>query len=196
VDHHRHLRSAVDLAVSAVCDTPVERYGDSTPCAVWTVADLINHVALGFEVARRHGAREPLDLSWAADRPAPVLDGRPHAQWAAACAGAGAAVVAAWEPPEAWAGEAPMGEVHLPAALLGAMMTGEFAVHAWDLATALGRPFEVDDGLAAVAHDAMSTIATMGRDLGWVGPAVHAPAGASTFDRALAIAGRDRAAVR
>jgi uncharacterized protein (TIGR03086 family) len=195
VNSDQHLRAAVALVVSAVQRTPVERYDDPTPCTEFSVADLINHIVLGLEVARRHGVREPLDLSWTADQPAPALQGLPREKWAAVCAEAGDATIAAWASPEAWTGDAPMGDVRVPAPLLGTLMTGEFAVHAWDLATALGHSLEIEEDLAAVTIEAMTAIATMGREKGWVGPEVAAPAEASTFERALAIAGRRPAGV-
>ncbi len=191
MDHDQHLRTAVDLAVSVIRDTPVERYDDPTPCTDFTVADLINHIAFGFVLARCSGTREPWDPSWTSDSPAPVLDGRPREQWADACVEAGASVVAAWEAPDAWAGDSHMGGAQMPAAMIGSMMTGEFTVHAWDLATAIGRGIEVGPGLAEVALEAMTGMASMGRDAGWIGPEVDVPADAPTFDRALAVAGRD-----
>lgn len=193
MDHDQHLRSAVDLAVSAVRDTPVERYDDPTPCTDFTVADLINHIAFGFVLARCSGTREPWDPSWTADSPAPVLAGRPREQWADACAEAGASVVAAWDSPSAWDGDSHMGGAAMPAAMIGSMMTGEFAVHAWDLATATGRRVEVGPGLAEVALEAMTAMGGMGRDAGWIGPEVDVPSEAPAFDRALAVAGRDPA---
>lgn len=191
MDHDQHLRSAVELAVSVVRDTPVDRYDDPTPCTDFTVADLINHIAFGLVMARVSGTREPWDPSWTADSPAPVLDGRPREQWADACAAEGAAVVAAWESPAAWEGESHLGGGQMPAAMIGSMMTGEFAVHGWDLATATGRSVEVGPGLAEVALEAMTMMGGMGRDAGWIGPEVTVAADAPAFDRALAVAGRD-----
>ncbi|MDQ4116956.1 MAG: TIGR03086 family metal-binding protein [Actinomycetota bacterium] len=196
MDHDQHLRSAVDLAVSVVRDTPVARYDDPTPCRDFTVADLINHIAFGFVLARCSGNREPWDPSWTADAQAPVLAGRPREQWADACVEAGKSAVAAWEPPSAWEGESHMGGAAMPAAMIGSILTGEFAVHAWDLATAIGRPVEVGPGLAELALESMTAMAGMGRDAGWIGPEVAVPEDAPAFDRALAVAGRDPAAAR
>ena len=82
----------------------------------------------------------------------------------------------------------------MPAAVIGSMMSGEFAVHAWDLATATGRGVEVGAELGEVALEAMTGMASMGRDAGWIGPEVAVAPDAPAFDRALAVAGRDPAA--
>ncbi|MDN5919540.1 MAG: TIGR03086 family metal-binding protein [Pseudonocardia sp.] len=191
MDHDQHLSDGVDLAVSVIRDTPVERYDDPTPCTDFTVADLINHMAFGLVLARCSGTREPWDPAWTADSPAPVLDGLPREQWAAAAAEAGAQVIAAWDDPAAWSGDSHMGGAVMPAAVIGSMMTGEFAVHAWDLAAAAGRRVDVGPGLGEVALEAMTGMAAMGRDAGWIGPEVTVPADAPVFDRALAVSGRD-----
>lgn len=193
MDHDQHLRDGVALAVSVIRDTPVERYDDPTPCAEFTVADLIDHIAFGFVLARCSGTREPWDPAWTADSPAPVLDGLSRDRWAGAAAEAGAQVTAAWDDPAAWAGDSHMGGAVMPAAVIGSMLTGEFAVHAWDLAAATGRRVEVGAGLGEVALEAMTGMAAMGRDAGWIGPEVTVPAGAPAFDRALAVSGRDPA---
>ncbi|RZT87645.1 uncharacterized protein (TIGR03086 family) [Pseudonocardia sediminis] len=191
MDHDQLLSDGVDLAVSTIRDTPVERYDDPTPCSDFTVADLINHLVFGLVLARCSGTREPWDPSWTADSPAPVLDGLPRSEWARAAAQEGARVVEAWRGPAAWAGDSHMGGATMPAAVIGSMMTGEFAVHAWDLATATGRRAEVTPGLGEVALEAMTGMASMGREAGWIGAEVAVPADAPAFDRALGVAGRD-----
>lgn len=193
MDHDQLLSDGVGLAVSTIRDTPLERYDDPTPCADFTVADLINHMAFGLVLARCSGAREPWDPAWTADSPAPVLDGLPRQEWAAAAAEAGAAVVAAWNDPAAWSGDSHMGGAVMPAAVIGSMMTGELAVHAWDLAAATGRRVDVGPELGEVSLEAMTEMASMGRDAGWIGPEVTVDADAPAFDRALAVSGRDPA---
>ncbi|MBW0105628.1 TIGR03086 family metal-binding protein [Pseudonocardia sp. KRD291] len=193
MDHDQLLRDGVDLAVATIRDTPVERYDDPTPCADFTVANLINHLAFGLVLARCSGTREPWDPAWTADSPAPVLDGLPRSEWARAAADAGAQVVAAWADPAAWSGDSHMGGAPMPAAVIGSMMTGEFAVHSWDLAAATGRRVDVGAGLGEVALEAMTGMASMGRDAGWIGPEVTVDADAPAFERALAVSGRDPA---
>ena len=193
MDHDQLLQDSVDLAVSVIRDTPLARYDDPTPCTDFTVADLINHIAFGFVLARCSGSREPWDPSWTSDSPAPVLDGLPREQWARAAAEAGAQVGAAWADPSSWTGDSHMGGAQMPAAVIGSMMTGEFAVHAWDLASAIGRTVEVGPGLGEVALESMTGMAQMGREAGWIGPEVAVAVDAPAFERALGTAGRDPA---
>jgi len=185
------LSAAVDLAVSVIRGADPERYADPTPCSDYTVADLVNHLAFGFLLAHHGATREPWPESWAGTDRAPFLRDLPEAQWADAATKEGVAAAAAWADPAAWEGESHMGGGAMPAAAIGAMMTGEFVVHAWDLATATGQPFAVSPALGTAALEAMSGMASMGRDAGWIGPEVPVATDRPAFDRALGVAGRD-----
>ena len=79
----------------------------------------------------------------------------------------------------------------MPAAAIGAMMTSEFAVHAWDLARATGRTVDVPEELGAVVLEGVLAMAPSGREGGWFGAEVPVPADAPAFERALAASGRD-----
>jgi uncharacterized protein (TIGR03086 family) len=79
----------------------------------------------------------------------------------------------------------------MPAAVVGPMMTAEFALHGWDVARAAGAPYEVPEELGAVVLAAVEPLAAMGRDGGWYGPEVPVPGDAPAFERALGLAGRD-----
>ena len=111
--------------------------------------------------------------------------------WAQACSDEADATARVWADPSAWEGEASMGGAPMPAAAIGSMMTAEFAVHAWDLAVATGRPVDVSTELGAAVLDGVLAMAPSGRDGGWFGPEMTVPADASAFERALAASGRD-----
>ncbi|MEV6107923.1 hypothetical protein AB0M28_24945 [Streptomyces sp. NPDC051940] len=65
----------------------------------------------------------------------------------------------------------------------------ELALHGWDLARAVGRPYQVS-GAAAAVLAVVEQIAEQARATGGYGPAIAAPAGADAFARALAASGR------
>ncbi|MFC5235845.1 TIGR03086 family metal-binding protein [Pseudonocardia zijingensis] len=189
--HADFLRQSIDLAVATIRDTDTARFDDPSPCADYAVRDVVNHLAFGFLLAHRSGAREPWDPSWTAADRTPYLVGLPADKWAAACADEAEAAARAWADPAAWEGDAEMGGAAMPAAAVGSMMTAEFAVHSWDLAVATGRTVDVPDGLARAVLDGVLAIAPSGREGGWFAAEVALPADAPPFPRALAASGRD-----
>jgi uncharacterized protein (TIGR03086 family) len=191
MDSSDHLRRSLDLAVSAVRGAHPEHDGRPSPCADYTAAEVVDHLAFGILLAHRAATREPWPAEWAFDAPAPLLAGVPAAQRADVLAREADETARAWEQPQAWEGESHMGGSPMPAAAIGSMMTAEFAVHAWDLARATGQPLEVPPALGEAVLTAVRQIAQMGRDGGWYGPEVSVPAGAPAFDRALGESGRD-----
>jgi uncharacterized protein (TIGR03086 family) len=191
MDSADHLRQSIDIAVATIRDTDLARYDDPSPCAEYAVREVVNHLAFGFLLAHRSGAREPWDPSWSGADRTPYLVGLPEDRWAQACADEATAAAKVWAEPSAWQGEASMGGAAMPAAVIGSMMTAEFAVHAWDLARATGRTLDVPDALGAAVLEGVLAMAPSGREGGWFGPEVTVPAGAPAFDRALAASGRD-----
>lgn len=193
MDQNDTMQQSIDLAVSVIAATPLERYGDPSPCAEYSVRDVVNHLAFGFVLAERAGTREPWDEAWKFEDGAPFLVGVPEAEWAARCAEQAAAAARAWSEPSAWAGESHMGGSPMPAAAIGQMMTAEFVVHAWDLAAATGRELDVPAGLGEAVLEGVLAIAPMGREGGWFGPEVSVPVDAPALVRALGASGRDPA---
>lgn len=189
--HTDFLRQSIDLAVATIRDTDLVRYDDPSPCAEYAVRDVVNHLAFGFLLAHRSGAREPWDPSWSAADRTPYLVGLPEDKWAQACADEAETGARVWADPAAWEGETGMGGATMPASAVGSMMTAEFAVHAWDLAAATGRTVDVPEELGAAVLEGVLAIAPSGRDGGWFGAEVTVPADAPAFERALAASGRD-----
>lgn len=115
-----------------------------------------------------------------------------RADWRGAFAAETAALVDAWAAPGAEDGTTGMRD--LPAKVVGRMVLGDLVIHAWDLARATGQdytpdPAVVDDLLAVFAQ-----LAPTGRRTGAFGeehPLPGGGAGASAWDRLLALTGRD-----
>jgi uncharacterized protein (TIGR03086 family) len=75
-----------------------------------------------------------------------------------------------------------------------AMALGEYVVHAWDLAVAVGRPYDVDPSATEAALAFLQDMVApehRGPDSGFFGAEFPAPAGATTLERLLCFAGRD-----
>lgn len=150
-----------------------------TPCEEWDVRTLYRHLFHVTVAFQRMARRESVD--WSAPTPEYPLD-------AAAYAAEAQRAVEAWAEPGALDGNA--GAMDLPAPTVAGMLLWDMVIHGWDLATATGRPFEVDDATTAQLLVLGETYGTMGREYGAFKAAV--PIGDGTdFERVLASCGRD-----
>ena len=146
--------------------TPDE-LGRPTPCSEWTVADLSDHIVnstIGMVTMAQGG--EP---DWSAadhhDDPASAL--QQHGQ----------ALVEALAAPDS--------------AFPEGMAAAELAVHAYDLAAALGRATaDLDPEVAEAGHAMMLSALTDDRRGDAFGPEQPAPADADAYQRIAAFAGR------
>jgi uncharacterized protein (TIGR03086 family) len=187
------MRSAADLAASAVAATGTHQWSAATPCTDYDLRTLLDHLAWAAVLAQHAATRTRLDKDWSEPGPPPFLEGLPEEEWAPAIEKELRAAADAWAAPGAWDGDTVMAATPMPAAAVGPMMLAEFAVHGWDVARTVGAAYEVPDDLGRVVLAAVEGIAQMGRDGGWFGPEVPVPADAPAFDRALGLAGRDPA---
>lgn len=191
--HAEAMKTSSDLAATVIAGTNPDQHDAPTPCTDFSVADVINHLAFGFEMARRSGVREDWDPEWNPDSTAPTLEGVPAAEWAAVCGREAPRTAKAWSDPAAWEGESTMGSSAMPAAMVGSMMTAEFVVHGWDLATATGQVYDPPAKVVQAAIAGVEPMLDMGRDGGWYGPEVTVEDSAPALHRLLAMTGRDPA---
>ena len=137
-----------------------------TPCAEWTVHQLINHVMLGTRMSVQllaGSTREPVigglgdDLVEASDDGLTVfavLADQMHAGFAA---------------PDGLEGTVshPMGDI--PRTQFVGFRIGDYTAHAWDLARAIGADEELDAELVALAWDDMQPLVPMIAESGMFG---------------------------
>ena len=187
------VRAAADLASTALAAVTPERLTAPTPCPDYDVRALLDHLAWAAVLSQRAAVRIPLEHDWNSLTPAPFLDGLPVERWAAAVPAELDTAADAWADPAAWEGETLMGAAPMPAAVVGPLMLAEFVLHGWDLARAVGAPYDVPTALGEATLAAVAPIAQLGRDGGWFGPAVLVPDDAPAVDRALGLSGRDPA---
>jgi uncharacterized protein (TIGR03086 family) len=179
--HGQALRAFGD-AVHAAGDAG---WGRRTPCTEWTVRDLVNHL-----VAEQLWAPSLLagaTLDDVGDRfGGDVLGDDPVAAWDAAADAAR----------EAFLDDGVLERaVHvstglLPAREYGWQMTIDAAVHAWDLATALGLPCPVTEELAERLLDVVRPWVDEWQGLGIFDPPVAVPRGAGPATRLVGLLGR------
>ena len=178
-----HCQRSVDAAQAVIDSVVVASDLDrSTPCTDWDVRALLGHMIWMSEVFS--GGLTGNDVP---DAPADLGED-PARDYAAASASA----MEAWRSVD-WAAmtlRLPFSE--LPAAIGVRVFIGDNSIHTWDLATALGRSFVIDEALAGPQLDLMQQF----YDPTSRGPqhsfdlAAPCPAGASTTDRLIALSGR------
>lgn len=159
-----------------------------TPCAEYTVADLLDHVH-GFTtafIANAHKQPRPPEASR-------EVDGRLlPPDWQAELPKRLDELAAAWGEESAWQGQVSAGGIEMSAEDNALVATEELVMHGWDVARATGQGFSVDDeSLSAVDRfmDLFGERIAAGQ--GPYGPAVAVSDGASHLDRLLGATGRD-----
>ncbi|MGH1487938.1 MAG: TIGR03086 family metal-binding protein [Acidimicrobiales bacterium] len=126
-----------------------------TPCSEYAVSDLLDHVVMVMRRVVVIGSGR----HWSEIEQDELGSG-----WTKAFRSAAHDAMEAWTDPAKLGQtfEVPWGE--MPGAPLMLTYTGELAVHGWDLATATGQPFSVDDEFLGGALMAVKFIPAEGRD--------------------------------
>lgn len=185
------LQRAALIAAAPLATLAPNDFDAATPCTDYDVAALVNHLVFAFELTRTSAERQSWDEELTAETLAPSLRDHPHADWPRLGAAEAERAGRSWLDPATWSGETTMGTTPMPAEMVGSMMISEFLGHGWDLAKAIGQPFDPPEDLAQAGYDAAAGIAQMGRDGGWFGAEVEVPADAPAMHRLLGITGRD-----
>jgi uncharacterized protein (TIGR03086 family) len=180
------MEKAARAAVEIVHNVKPSQLTLPTPCQGWDVRTLAQHLtfwsAFRSEVAARKQTPPPeneSDVDYVTDDWAEVFERQVNA------------AVAAWAEPGAWEGVTGLAGGQMPAPMIGSMMIGELVLHGWDLARATGQDLQVDDDVAEVVRDGVIQFGEQGRQYGIYADPLPVPDGASTFEEALALSGRD-----
>jgi uncharacterized protein (TIGR03086 family) len=166
------LRRALEQLAALLADVRPDASGDPTPCADWTVQDLVDHAVAAPTRFARMLRDEPID--WAAGSPPagddPVGAFRSHAD----------DLLGAWRDHSG-----PVENAGLD------WQCAELAVHAWDLATALHADTSALDPQVAERGLSFMRSSLTPENRGPVfGPEQPAPEGADAYGRIAAFAGR------
>jgi uncharacterized protein (TIGR03086 family) len=182
---HPEMTAAAAEAARVVTAVPAELDGP-TPCGDWDLRTLLNHTILwtSYSAERRaHGesvAEELMSKDFTAE---PGFRKAYEDQLDRA--------LQAWSDPNAWAGDIGVMGDATPAADVAAMLIMEMALHGWDVAKATGQDYTCDEAVAQALIQTVEAQAELFRKYQGFADAVIVPADASTFDRALALSGRD-----
>ena len=170
-----------------------EQAGESTPCTEWNVRDLMNHVIGGAEVLA--GSLEGNipqgvgGVSAVSSYSAEMEVGR----LAQAYADQSARVRTALRRPGAMEASTPGGMMTVPQFLIA--MATDHIIHGWDIARATGQDDTLNADVVQAAYRMMtspegSMFVDMGRQMGFVGPAIEVAEDARLQDKLVAHMGR------
>jgi len=172
--------------VRDVDDADLER---ATPCTDYCVAALLDHID-GFVGAFTAAGTKTQDPS--EGPPPPGSADHLRDDWRTGLADGFAALVAAWQPDDAYTGTVRAGGFEMPAESVAVVAIEELVLHGWDLARALDRPYESTPAELAVIDDFFGRFGPDQRGSAY-GPERSVGAGAAPLDRAVARSGRDPA---
>lgn len=174
-------RSLIDI-LAGVTDDQLD---DPTPCAEYSVGDLVDHVGQVTRGATALALKRLDEADAAEPSRANLGDG-----WRDDVAEDLRALGAAWRDPAVWRGSTDAGGLELPNEVWGKIVLTEVVVHGWDLARAAGRPLGMpEEALRACLDHVASFVPNAPVPALW-GPAVEVPEDAPLIDRIVAITGR------
>ncbi|SHE50412.1 TIGR03086 family metal-binding protein [Streptoalloteichus hindustanus] len=173
------LAVARDRALPVVAAISDDQLGLPTPCAEYTVADLLDHLL--------HVVVEFQEL--AVKRDADFSSTPRYPDWRARFPVETEALVQAWATPGADVGVT--GLMALPATTVGAMALLDLTVHAWDLARATGQDFTPDQDVVDAVAKLVAEIGPMARESKVFGEPLDVAAHASPVESLIAATGRD-----
>jgi uncharacterized protein (TIGR03086 family) len=161
-----------------------DQWSIATPCANWSVRDLVNHLVGGGTMLAAGFRGEAIEVG---DSGIPdMLGDDATAAWDKVVADFEAAVSA----PGVMDHEVVLPFRTLPAQVALDIATFDLLVHAWDLAQATGQSFEPPDDVVAAGRQIAETIVVGLRDGDTFADAAEAPHGASPIEQLAAYCGR------
>jgi uncharacterized protein (TIGR03086 family) len=185
-------RRAVELSAHIVAQATPADLGRATPCAAWSLRDLLDHMITqhyGFAAASAGQGRDP--QLWQVVHPDDPI---------AAYAAAAEQVTAAFARPEALERPFDLPEISttvaIPAAQAVSFHFVDYVVHSWDVARSIDVPFDPAPDLTAAAlvvarrvPDGENRLAERSA----FRPSVPSPADGTVLDQVLAALGRSPA---
>jgi uncharacterized protein (TIGR03086 family) len=179
---HRQALDATGRVVAGIKDA---QWDEPTPCAKWTVRQLLNHVVAGNWWAAELAAGATIDqvgtrLDGDLLGADPSLEYRRSADAAAA----------AFDAPGALDAPCAVSYGPVPGSVYAGHRFIDVLIHGWDLAVATGQDPTIDPVLAEECWTVVEPQADMLRSSGMFGSSTSIPVRADTSSRLLAVLGR------
>lgn len=182
LDLHARAMGHFDQLVRAIRPP---HWDGPTPCAEWTVRDLLNHLVVEqLWVPHLLAGATVADVGDRFD--GDQLGADPLTAWQ----DASAAAFEAFREDGALDREVALSYARRPARDYCGEMTFDFTVHAWDLARGIGADDTIDPELAQFSYELIAPQMELVAESGLFGPPVDVPADADIATRLLAITGR------
>ncbi|PRX01242.1 UNVERIFIED_ORG: uncharacterized protein (TIGR03086 family) [Actinomadura viridilutea] len=183
---YAYMKECAAEAARVARGVDADRLAAPTPCTEFDVRALVNHWVLYTSHGLEHRAlRKPLPEALT------ERDFTAEPDWADAYAAQLDRAVAAWADPAVWEGEIDLGFATSPARQIASLIIKEMAVHGWDVAVSTGQEYTVSSETEEFLLRVVDEHAEMYRKYGGFADPVPVDAGASAFERALALSGRD-----
>ncbi|HEX2285995.1 MAG TPA: TIGR03086 family metal-binding protein [Mycobacterium sp.] len=181
------LRQAYAWTADRIANVRPDDLQNPTPCAGWTLADLLNHLLGAIDIHTQAISGTAIEMTL------DELEALPHTDRigddpAAAFDATTQRALAAWNAPGALDRVCHMPFGPMAASLLAILDLSEVVVHGWDIGQATHRPVDVPDALAAAVLDSAAPLVELQRGVAY-GPAVT-DAGTSATQRLVAYFGR------
>ena len=175
------LKPACDQMIEVVSGIAKEQLSGPTPCTEYTVGDLIDHVDLVAQgaTALARGSELP-DTGYSHLEP----------DWQGTFVHHLQALGEAWEDPAAWEGSGNVPGSDLSNLTWGKITLTELVVHGWDIAIAIGQPFDLPEHTLQACFDHVAVFVPNAPLPDLWGPPVEVPPDAALLVRILAITGR------
>jgi uncharacterized protein (TIGR03086 family) len=180
---HPDLGVAATRLAKITAGIPDDALGAPTPCADYTVGDLLDHVAGASLAFRAAAVKQPLEGAAAGD----VRNLAPD--WRTRIPADLDALVDAWRAADAWSGMTRVGGIDLPGMIAGIVALDEIVIHGWDLAVATGQDAGYDGPELDAVYETVQSFRAGGIE-GIFGPEVAVPTDAPLLDRILGVTGR------
>lgn len=179
------LTPAAQRTTDMLADVSDDQLSLPTPCENLRLDALIAHIGM---LAAAFTAAARKDFGPLTDTP--PVDGAPlDPDWRTAYPRRLTELAEAWRDPDAWQGMTRAGGVDLPAEVMGSVALAEVVIHGWDVASALGRPYDSDPTTAQACLAHLAQFDAAGTE-GMFGPAVPIADDAPAMDRIVAMSGR------
>jgi uncharacterized protein (TIGR03086 family) len=188
---------AVDLEPAArrlaelVAGVPDGLLDVPTPCSDYCLGDLIHHVG-GLALAFTAAARK--DRGEASDRRSKGDASHLGSDWRDRIPRDLATLAEAWRDPGAWSGMTRIAGLDMPGEAAGVFALDELVVHGWDVAQAVGQPYDCDPVSLEVVHNLVAQFSGPGMEQqrqGLFGAQIAVSDEAALLDRVIGMTGRD-----
>ncbi len=182
------LTSACQRTADVLAGITDDQLDLATPCEKMPLDAMVAHIGV---LSLAFAAAAGKEFGPLTDTP-PADDAPLDADWRSAYPQHLAALAAAWKDPAAWEGMTRAGGIEMPAEVMGNVALAEVVIHGWDVARAVGAPYDSDPATLQACLAYLEQFDPAGTE-GMFGPAVPTADSAGDLDRVVAMSGRDPA---